>query len=212
MNKNLALAPALLGLLLAHPAAAQQFSADIVGKAGPAGRLYVAGDNARIETPDFPDGFFLIDALRSAAWFVKPAQHRFMEARQSSRLTRLFVPLDPQDPCARWQAMAVSAGTAAPGARWRCERLASGTVAGREAVQFRAEPPGQPPFYSWVAPQLRLALRLRTGEGDGLALERIVEAPQDQGLFMIPPDYRKFDPLRLIERLQHSDVWVEPPK
>jgi hypothetical protein len=36
--------------------------------------------------------------------------------------------------------------------------------------------------------------------------------PRPAALFAISADYRKFDPLRLIERLEQSDVRVEPPK
>jgi hypothetical protein len=35
-------------------------------------------------------------------------------------------------------------------------------------------------------------------------------APQPASLFEVPADYMKFDPLRLIDRLKQSDVWVEP--
>ena len=40
----------------------------------------------------------------------------------------------------------------------------------------------------------------------------IVDAPQPSSLFAVPPDYRKFDPMQLINQIKQSDVWVEPPK
>ena len=103
---------ALAGVLLCGraPAQAQQFSADLVtiggdGVAAPAGKLRVDGDKVRIETPEFADGFFLIDAAKPVALFVRPAARIFMEARQSSRLTQVFVPVDPQAPCRGWRSM-----------------------------------------------------------------------------------------------------------
>jgi hypothetical protein len=208
---------ALMALLLALPlagrAAAEEVSADIVDGAGAAiGRLQLAGDKARIESRDFPDGYFLVDGAARAAWFVKPAERRFMAARQSSRLTRLFVPLAPDDPCAGWQAMAQASGAAAPGGRWRCDALGGERIEGLDTVEYRVAPPGQAPFYGWVAPPLGIALRLETGDGAVFALAHIVRAPLPAALFAIPPDFARFDPLRLIERLKQSDVWVEPPQ
>src|SRR4249920_2329445 len=110
--------PVLIGLLLCGHASAQgqQFSADLVSRQGeataPAGRLSVLGDKVRLETPELADGFFLIDGAKPAAYFVRPAAHIYMEARQSSRLTRWFVPVNPDEPCRQWQTMARLAGVA----------------------------------------------------------------------------------------------------
>jgi hypothetical protein len=207
----------LIALLLlavpVGPAAAAQFSADIVDGAGrPVGRVFVADERARIESRDFPDGFFLVDGAAHAAWFVRPAQRLFMAARQSSRLTRLFVPLDAADPCARWQAMAATAGVTGAHGAWRCETLGGEPIDGVDTEKVRATPPGQAAFSAWIAPGLRLALRLETADGGVLALAHLVRAPQPAALFAIPSDCRYFDPARLIERLKQSDVWVEPPK
>lgn len=212
MAKDLAAIAVLLALaLLDSPAPAPEFSADIVGTApGAPARLYVAGDKARIETPEAAGGFFLVDGGANAAYFVKPAQRVFMAARQSSRLTRIFVPLDPADPCRQWRAMAETAGAAAAGEAWRCERLDRETIDGRETIRYRLEGPGQPPLEAWVAPVLRLVVRLVASDGSALTLRHVAEAPQPAGLFVIPADYRLFDPARLIERIKQSDVWVEP--
>jgi len=192
-------------------ASAQQFSADFVATAaGAKGRLYVANGKVRIETPDFPDGFFLVDGDAGSAWFVRPARRVFMEARQSTRLTRLLVPLDPDDPCGQWQAMAERAGATAPGERWRCDRLGGESVDGRETVKYRALSPRRRLHEAWIAPTLRFAVRLETEDGAVVALENIEEGPQPPDLFAIPAGYRKFDPQALIDRIKQSDVWVEP--
>src|SRR5580658_7647118 len=95
-------------------AQAQPFSADIVTRhddvSAPAGRLRVLDGKVRIETTEHPDGFFLVDTVKPSAYFVRPGARLYMEARQSSRLTRLFVPVDPDVPCRQWQAMARLAG------------------------------------------------------------------------------------------------------
>lgn len=116
----------LIGILLfgGVAAQAQQFSADLVitrrdGAASvPAGRLRVLDDKVRLEAPNFAGGFFLIDGAAPAAYFVRPAAGIFMDARESSWLTRMFVPVDPANPCRQWQAMARLAGITEQG-DWR---------------------------------------------------------------------------------------------
>src|ERR1700722_5231549 len=87
-------------LLCSHvPASAQQFSADLVtlrgdGASAPAGRLRVSSDKVRIETPELADGFFVVEGAKPAAFFLRPAAKLFMDARQSSRLSRIFVPVE----------------------------------------------------------------------------------------------------------------------
>src|ERR1700735_2705084 len=100
--------------------AAPEFSADIVSRdahgvsVGTGARLYVANRRVRIETPEASAGFFLMDGAAGTAFFVRPAQQLFMDAKQSTRLTQLFVPVDPNDPCRQWRTAATIAGV--PGA------------------------------------------------------------------------------------------------
>src|SRR5262249_10534590 len=82
---------------------------------GAPGRIHVAGDKVRLETPEVPFGFFVTDLAADTAFFVRPPLRTFMDAKQSSVLAQIFVPLDPDDPCARWQAMARLSGAAADG-------------------------------------------------------------------------------------------------
>jgi hypothetical protein len=48
-------------------------------------------------------------------------------------------------------------------------------------------------------------------DGTSFTLENIRVAAQSPELFAIPSSYRKLDPRALIERMKHSDVWVEAP-
>jgi hypothetical protein len=115
----LSLALGVLGGLafLGCPAAAQQFSADIVTTGvtgwagGAAGKLYVSNGAVRLETPDLPASFFVVNGDTGTAYLVRPAQRVFMDAKQSSRLTQILVPVDPEDPCEQWQAMAIVAAS-----------------------------------------------------------------------------------------------------
>ena len=108
----------------------QQFSADIVSRdaagaaMGLAARIYVANRQVRIELAGTNAGYFLIDGDAGSVLFVRPAQQVFMDAKQSSLLTQLFVPIDPADPCPQWQAAAITAGVLnATAVDWRCARI-----------------------------------------------------------------------------------------
>ena len=207
---------AALGLAFSgHSASAQQFSADLArtdagGTATRAGKLNVSHDKVRIETSDLPAGFFLVLAGTNTAYFVRPAQKIFMDAKQSSPLTQVFVAVDPDDPCTRWQARAEIAGGANEGTKWRCERIGDDTVNGRRTIKYRGISPGNRQHFGWIDPQLRFPVRLQYEDGTVVDLVNIQEKPQPESLFVVPAGYRKFDPQQLIDRIKQSDVWVEP--
>jgi hypothetical protein len=197
------------------PAHAQQFSANLVTThvdgTAIASHLRVFNNKVRIETPEFPDGFFLIDGVSRAAYFARPGQGVFMDARQSSRLTRLFVSVDLGDPCLQWQEMAMLAGVADPSTPWRCERVGEELLEGRGVVVYRAiSSPGRD-ILGWINPSFKFPLRIRMQDGTSITAENIHEEPQPSQLFEIPSGLRKFDPETLIRRIKQSDVWVDTP-
>jgi hypothetical protein len=208
----LALAIALSGSV---PGRAQQFSGELTrtqdGVTASAGHLRVAGDKVRIESPDLPDGFFLIDGAKPAAYFVRPAAGVFMEARQSTALTRLFVPVDPDDPCRQWQAMAKVAGLADQ-VDWHCEPTGTETIDTHETMAYRATQATGRSFVGWIDRIRRFPLRIKTDDGAIVTVDRISDEKQAANLFEIPRGARKFDPQALIEQIKQSDVWVAPPK
>jgi hypothetical protein len=199
-------------------ASTREFSADIVSNsAGDAasprrGRLYVKDEKVRIEAPELPDGFFVVDGADHVAYFVRPTQRVFMDAKQASRLTRILVRVDPDDPCRQWAAMAAVAGVTGEGDRWLCERSSEGAVDGRAASVYGATSPDHHRISAWIDPKLRIALRILSDDGATVALDNIQAGPQAATLFEVPPNYAKFDPQRLIERIKQSDVWVQPPE
>jgi hypothetical protein len=190
----------------AAAADAQQFSADIMridpqgAPAVKAGTLRVADGKVRIETPDLPDGFFLIDTERDAAWFVRPSRRQYMEARQSSRLTQIFVPVDPAEPCGQWRRAASRAGDLRA---WHCSAVGA-------AFELSAGP--QDHEKRWIDSALRFPVKAERADGSMLELQHIERAAQSERLFQIPADFHRFDPEQLIKRIKQSDVWAEPPK
>ena len=197
------------------PAKAQEFSASLVATRDnnkvSAGRLWVREARVRIETPELPNAFFLVDVAQPSAYFVRPAMHTYMDARQSSPLTRLFVPVDPNDPCRRWQAMSELAGVVGQG-DWRCERRGEEPIDGRTTVVFRASFGSGRTLVGWIDPSRGFPLRIRTEEGAVIGLESIRDEAQPASLFELPPNLKKFSPEALIEQIKQSDVWVSEPK
>jgi hypothetical protein len=207
----------LVGLLLGGrtPAAAQQFAADPVRQQGSAaavsaGRLFVVGDKVRIETPELADGFFLIDGAIPSAHFVRPATRVYMDARESSPLTRWLVPVDPDNPCRQWQAMTRLAGAADQG-DWHCERIGQDQIGGRDVIAYRAFSGEHEQFRGWVDPLYKFPLRIKTEDGAVITVENIQDMRQPMHPMQIPEDFRKFDPEVLIRQVKQSDVWVTTP-
>jgi hypothetical protein len=198
---------------------AHDFCADIVSRdaSGTAtdsgGRVFVSNGKVRIEPTNTPAGFFLIDGAAATSLFVRPAQQVFMDARQSSRLTPIFLPVDPNVPCSQWQAAARNAGVPNAGGDWHCERIDTAPVDGHDTtIQYTVVSPNRESTQRWIDTALDFPVKLRQSDGATLTLEHIRVEPQPASLFTVPASYRKSDPRALIDRIKQSDVWVEPPK
>jgi hypothetical protein len=210
---------ALAGSLLCGqaPAQAQQFSADLITTQGdgaaavPAGKLWVFDDKVRIETPELADGYFLIDGAKPTAYFVRPASRIFMDARQSSPLTRIFVPVDADNPCRQWQAMAKLAEAVDRG-DWRCERTGEARIGGRSAIAYRVVSASGRVLLCWIDSVYKFPLQIRSEDGVTVTTANVRAEPQPALLFEIPAGFRKFDPRIMIEQIKQSDVWVAGQK
>jgi hypothetical protein len=200
--------------LFGFSASAQQFSADLVTRQGEkvahVGSLRVSEGKVRLETIDFADGFFLVDGKKPAAYFVRPRTKVFMDARRSTLLTQLFVPLDPDAPCRQWQAMASLAAPVDPD-KWHCASDGEGTVGDRKADIYRIVAVSGSSFVGWVDRERKFPLQIKTGDGTVISVENVRDEPQPEQSFEIPRGARKFDPQALIDRIRQSDVWVAPP-
>jgi hypothetical protein len=193
----------------------QSFSADIVsldaaGARRAAAKLYVANHKARIEIADAADGFFLSDTDAGTALVVRSAQRLYLDARQSTPLTRIFVSVDPRDPCRRWQAAAATAGVPSTG-EWHCEPIERASVNHHEIIEYKVTSDRES-NYGWVDPTIGFPVKWRAADGKVFVLENILLQAQPASLFTIPSDYRKLDPQALLERIKRSDVWVESSK
>jgi hypothetical protein len=214
----LALLVAALPTFVSLSAAAQEFSGNVVttnpdkDAAVAPGRVLVADGKVRLELPDFPGGYFLVDPSADIVYLVKPTRRVFMEARQSSRLAPILVPLDPDAPCEQWQAVARITGLGNPNRAWQCTRLGTELIDGRETIRYQAVAPDASSYDVWIDPKIRFPIRVRVGVGVLTDIKNIEEKPQPGDAFELPAEYSKFDPQGLIDRIKQSDVWVEQPQ
>jgi hypothetical protein len=197
---------------------AQSFSAELVttregyGADARRGHVAVHAGQVRIETPDLPDGFFLVDTNRNTAWFLRPQQRLYMDAKQSSPLTQVFLPVDEATACKRWEVMEHIAEAVPGDGEWRCERMGAEVIDGRTTVRYRVVTRQHRQSDRWIDPQRGFTVRFQGADGTKVDVANIVEGAQGASLFVLPPDYYKFDPIQLIELIKRSDVWVEPPR
>ena len=188
---------------------ANEFSADIVSRDGhgqsaaTVARLYASRGKVRIEAADAPDGFFLIDQDAASALWVRPAHRIYMNARQSSPLTQIFVPVDAANPCPQWRSAFVNALDGKGVDHWRCESL--------QQVKFRVVTVDQSADQRIIDAKLQFPVKVISADGSSLTLEHIHLASQSAELFVVPHDYQAFDPHALVERIKRSDVWAAPP-
>jgi hypothetical protein len=169
------------------------------------GRIFVSDTQVRIETLAAPSGYFLV--RDAGAVYVRPTQRVFMDAKSSTALTQVFVPVSPDDPCREWRAAALLAG-GSPGA-WECV-LAQEHAANGGEREFQVIQSDRHLSRRWVDDALEFPVKFLDADGATIALEHIRIQAQPTALFALPPGYRKFDPNALIERLKRSDVWAGP--
>ena len=188
---------------------ANEFSADIVSRDGhgqsaaTVARLYASRGKVRIEAADAPDGFFLIDHDAASALWVRPGHRIYMNARQSSPLTQVFVPVDAANPCPQWRSAFVDALDGKGVDHWRCESL-------QQAI-FRIITVDQSVDQRIIDAKLQFPVKVISADGSSMTLEHIHLAPQSAELFVVPRGYQAFDPRALVERIKRSDVWAAPP-
>ena len=198
----------------ARPPRTQDFSADIVTRdpsgtvIGADAKLYVSSGKVRIETADAAGGFFLVDGESGVPLFVLTGRRVFMDAGRSTRLTQIFIPVNPGDPCEQWQAAASHAGVPLAQGAWHCQRTGNTSIDGRAVFELHVVSPGLESSQRWIDPELGFAVKLQWTDGTTVALEHIRTQAQPAGLFAVPADYQKLDPQSLIERIKHSDVWA----
>ncbi|HUB97515.1 MAG TPA: hypothetical protein VL993_16450 [Stellaceae bacterium] len=188
--------------LVAAPAAAQQFSADIVSTgmpgAGPS-KIYVSDGKLRMESGH---GTMLADAKANTAYMLMPQQKMYMDMGEHGNFAEMFMPTNVDDPCPEWQKAARAAQPDA--AAWTCSRVGDDTVGGRSVVKYQAAANDGITHYAWLDPKLRIIIKTQDSNGNSMELQNIKEGAQPATLFVLPADYRKFDMQQMRQQQQEG--------
>ncbi|MBV9523871.1 MAG: hypothetical protein JO010_13815 [Alphaproteobacteria bacterium] len=112
--------------------------------------------------------------------------------RRLGRPVLLLLPVDPADPCPRWREMARAGGGEEEGP-WTCAPQGAERVEGRDTVKFAARSATGAQATLWVDPALRFIVKSADGDGRGIALHAIIEAPQPASLFAVPSEYEDLE-------------------
>ena len=138
---------AALALLLAEPALAQQFSAEMV-PIGPGAeqaklppqKIYVSGGKMRTEMAG-PGGLRVViaDSQAGTAYMIMPQQKTYMELPRRNEAAA-WSKIDPENACPQWEELAKKSGQP-DAAGWDCARIREEPIANRLAVKYEATSP-----------------------------------------------------------------------
>jgi hypothetical protein len=201
MMSKFRIAAIALGLAapVAGPAVAQQFSADLVmqGREASPGKIYVADGKVRMENVGGP-GVMLADARANSAYVLMPQQKMYLDMKMTGRMTQVFMPVNPNNPCPQWQEMAKEAHKDA--SQWSCKRVGNETVNGRSTVKYQAASPQGEVHYAWLDTKLNFLMKTQDPDGKGMELKNIKEGAQPASLFEIPAGYQKMDMQQMMQQ------------
>jgi hypothetical protein len=189
-----------VALLLALPASAQQFSADLVtDRLAPPGaggapaphteKLYVSDGKMRVEMGGDKGSVLVIDGKANKATMLMPSQKAFMELPATNRMFAFIAPMNADDPCAEWLASVKKFAKEETGEA-TCKKIGTETVNGRPANKIQlGSPKGE--STAWVDAKLKIVIKLHSDKGNGMELQNIKEEAQPADLFAIPADFKK---------------------
>ena len=199
--------------LIAVPAAAQQFSADLVatGHEDTPGKIYVSNGKVRMERSVGGPGTMLVDSGANTAFVLMPQQKMYLDVSSRGGLTQVFRPVDPNNPCPQWKEIAKQAHK--DEADWSCKRIGGETVNGRSAVKYQASSSQGQTAYVWVDTGLKFIVKTEDAKGQGTELRHIEEGPQPASLFEIPAGYQKMDMSQMMQqRMPQRGPGAPPPQ
>jgi hypothetical protein len=205
-SPNLLIVPlalaAALSLAAGSPAAAQQFSADLVNTGEDAGqgkaqKIYVADGKVRMEGGGVKGGALVADSAAKTAIMLIPEKRIYVDMARMAGMVQVLMPVNPNDPCPQWQELMAKGARGKPGAgdegAWTCKRIGPDTVNGRSAIKYEAVSAKGEQNSGWIDPKLKFLIKSQNTQGRGMELRNIQEGPQQASLFEVPAGYQKVD-------------------
>lgn len=194
MNTHIKYLAALLIVMLAPLARAQNFSADSITHTTSGkiyrGKLYRANNMVRAETfipTTSSDAVVLIvDLDKQVGYTISAREKSYIVGRGRSELHKvgLAVPAG-MDPC--------TPTDASPEKHFSCKRVGEEVLNGRhiEKIEITGGRNGLGGVdHAWFDPHLHTVVRVESGTST-VELQNIQEGPQSPSLFVVPSDYRE---------------------
>lgn len=157
-------------------------------------KIYFGKDKFRIE-PMKKDpragGAVIVDMNTRTTTMIMDQQHMYMEMPATSQMAAhrngydFFRSGDVEDACADWLAQSSNKGGT-------CHKIGNETVNGRSTVKYEGTNAKGDAETVWLDSKLRFPLKWQ-GKNNGGELRDIQEGSQPASLFVVPPDYKKFD-------------------
>jgi hypothetical protein len=205
MMKHIATALLLALALAAGPAAAQQFSADLVmtgTNRTTTQKLYVADGKIRIEVPEGAT-VMIADTAANTGYMLMTKQKVYIDAGATRGMTQMFMLADADDPCPQWkkmsEEMAQRSKEAQDHALASCTRAGTETVDGRSTVKYDTVSTKGEKSSAWIDPKLKFLVKAQ-GQRGGIELKNIQEGPQAANLFTLPAGYKKMDMRQMMQQ------------
>lgn len=184
------------------PAAAQQFSADIVytglDSVLPPGRLFVSHQHVRIEDDPDKRDVYLADVGSGAAFILDNKNHAYINLPGLGALYQVLVPLDPKNPCPQWHLMPKDGYSPELGV-WTCERVGAETINGRPTIKYALTSNEGERLAAWIDEDLKFTVKFESrndempGASGGLEVHDVHEGSQPEDLFLLPEGYERME-------------------
>lgn len=182
----------ILVILIALPAIAQQFSADLV-RQKPAGlataKVMVSDAKLRFEAAaaQGKNSIVVIDLNRRDGYMILPqaGSYTLLKTDRMPLAMPFFRPADVDDACKAWEAAVDKPKS--------CSKVGPETVNGRDTVKYTGVMRSGETGTAWVDRKLKFVIKWE-GEKTAADFENIQEGPQDASLFAAPKGYDKVDP------------------
>ena len=200
---------ALLLPLLSLSLFAQEFSGDFVpiGKdrshSGPS-KVFVGKDKMRIETNEGGEvgtGAAIVDFVNQKTIILVPQQKMYMESMPQMKMQEKnmwFRPDDSNNACPQYISVVKKHN---PNENVTCRKIGADTLNGRSTIKYAGTSNNGSGFV-WIDPKLRFVVKWLNDKGDGTELRNIQEGSQDASLFVVPPDFHKFDMQQMMRQRQ----------
>ena len=179
-------------ILMALPAVAQQFSAELV-RQKPAGlatsKVMVSDAKLRFEAAGAQgkNSIVVIDLDRHDGYMILPEANTYtlLKTDRMPLAMPFFRPMDVDNACAAWEAAVDKPKT--------CSKVGPETFHGRDTVKYQGVMRSGESGNAWVDRKLKYVIKWE-GEKTAAEFQNIQEGPQEASLFAAPKGYDKIDP------------------